>query len=84
MKRTKELLERVEKVNEHGVTIINELYLLKKSFRSKDGIEKVMEKEFVWYQTTGDHTRIFCSYKTEKKMREKMAQCDFNMDMLNR
>ena len=79
MKKISEVLERVERVNEHEVKIVNELVVLKKVYNDKDGNEKVLEQEFVWYEKTGDFTRTFCRYKREKKMREEMEKHNFYM-----
>ena len=79
MKEISEVLERAERINEYGVKIVNELVVLKKVYNDKDGNEKVLEQEFVWYEKTGDFTRTFCIYKREKKMREKMEKYNFYM-----
>ena len=61
------IIERNEGLNEHGAKIINELVK----------IETACTKEYVWYQTIGDHKHIVCSYKAEKRMRKAMADYGF-------
>ena len=67
MKCNKTIVERNEGINEHGVKIINELVK----------IETSCTKEYVWYKTVGDCNSVFCSYKTEKRMRKAMDDCGF-------
>ena len=80
MKKEKIVLDRVEKENEHGVIIVNELVEFKKVYTDSKGNEKALEKEYVWYQTIGDYTSTFCRYKREKNMRDMMKQYNFFME----
>ena len=67
MKYIETTIAKNEKVNEHGVTIINEVIK----------IETSCTKEFVWYRVVGGHRCIVCSFKTEKRMREAMVKIGF-------
>ena len=64
---TETTIERKQKKNEHGVTIVDEIVKL----------ESACTKEYVWYQSIGDYKRIVCSFKTEKRMRKAMEEIGF-------